>query len=101
MKYLSEFFVLYDSFFETNILLTSMSFKLNSLLLFIKVTFVYLFIINICALSTHSYTCQKKSVKKFYSNLRCLIYTDKNYLVPFVITQNKMSHSKDLSKVFL
>ena len=101
MKYLSEFFVLYDSFFETNILLTSMSFKLNSFLLFIKVTFVYLFIINIYALSTHSYTCQKKSVKTFYSNLRCLIYTDKNYLVSFVITQNKMSHSKDFSKAFL
>ena len=30
MKYLREFFVPYDSFFETNILLASMSFKLNS-----------------------------------------------------------------------
>ena len=29
MKYLSEFFVPYDSFFETNILLASMPFKLN------------------------------------------------------------------------
>ena len=32
MKYLSEFFVPYDSFFEINILLTSMPFKLNSFL---------------------------------------------------------------------
>ena len=28
--YLSEFFVSYDTFLETNILLTSMSFKLNN-----------------------------------------------------------------------
>ena len=32
MKYLREFFVPYDSFLETNILLASMSFQLNSLL---------------------------------------------------------------------
>ena len=32
MKYLSEFFVPYDYFFETNVLLTSMSFKLNRFL---------------------------------------------------------------------
>ena len=49
MKYLDECFVPYDYFFETNVLLTSMSFKLNNL-----------FIIKIYALSTHSYTCQKK-----------------------------------------
>ena len=30
MMYLGEFFVQYDSFFETNILLTFMSFKLNN-----------------------------------------------------------------------
>ena len=59
MKYLSEFFVPYDSFFETNILLTSMLFKLNNL------DFIDLFIIKIYALSTHSYTCQKKNVKFF------------------------------------
>ena len=35
----------------------------------------------------------------FYSNLGCLIYTNKNYLKPFAITQNKKSHSKDLSGV--
>ena len=29
MKYLSEFFVIYDSFLETNISLTSKSYKLN------------------------------------------------------------------------
>ena len=57
MKYLSEFFVPYYSFLETNILLVSMSFKFFVL---IKVTFVDLFIIKIYALSTHSYTCQKK-----------------------------------------
>ena len=39
-------------------------------------------------------------LKNFYSNLECLIYTNKNYMKPFVITQNKKSHSKDLSKVF-
>ena len=33
MKYLSEFFVPYNSFLETNILLTSMSFKSNNFLL--------------------------------------------------------------------
>ena len=43
---------------------------------------------------------RKKNVKNFYSNLGCLIYTDKNYMKPFVITQNKKSHSKDLSKAF-
>ena len=32
MKYLVEFFVPYDSFLETNILLTSMSCKLNNFL---------------------------------------------------------------------
>ena len=51
MKYLSEFFVPHDSFLETNILLAYMSFKLNSFLFYI---------IKIYALSTHSYTCQKK-----------------------------------------
>ena len=59
MKYLSEFFVPYDSFLETNILLTSKSFILNTLL-FVKSTFVDLFIIKIYALSTHSYTWPKK-----------------------------------------
>ena len=32
MKYLSDFFVPYDSFLETNILLASMSCKLNNFL---------------------------------------------------------------------
>ena len=66
MKYLSEFFVPYDSFFETNILLTSMTFKLNSFFVLIKVTFNDLFIIKIYALSTHSYACQEKIQKKFF-----------------------------------
>ena len=60
MKYLSEFFVSYDSFFEANILLTSKSYKLNNFFVFIKVIFVDLFIIKIYALSTHSYTLLKK-----------------------------------------
>ena len=63
MKYLSEFFAPYDYFLETNILLTSMSFKLNSFFVFIKVTFLDLFIIKIYALSTHSSTLLKKNVK--------------------------------------
>ena len=54
MKYLDELFARYNSLFETNILLTSLSFKLNTF--FIKATFI--------DLSTHSYTCQKKNVKK-------------------------------------
>ena len=40
---------------------------------------------------------RKKNVKKFYSNLERLIYTDKNYMVPSMITQNKKSHGEDLS----
>ena len=54
MKYLSEFFVPYDFFFyfETIILLPSMSFKLNNFFVLKKVTFVDLFIIKIYALST-------------------------------------------------
>ena len=44
MKHLDEFFVPYDSLFETNILLTSMSSVLN------------VFVSEIYALSTHSYT---------------------------------------------
>ena len=68
MKYLSEFFVPYDYFFETNILLTSISFKLNNFLIkivLIKVTFIDLFTIKIYALSTHCYTGQKKKCKNF------------------------------------
>ena len=36
MKYLNNLFVQYDSFFETDILSTSMSTILNSLLLFLQ-----------------------------------------------------------------
>ena len=50
MKYLSEFFVPYDSFLGTNILLTFVC---------IKVTFVDFFIIKIYALSTHSHALLK------------------------------------------
>ena len=43
MKYLSEFFVPYGSFFQTNILSRSMSSILNSFLFFVEITFVDLF----------------------------------------------------------
>ena len=62
MKYLSEFFVPYDSFLEYYILLTSMSLKLNNFFVFIKATFIDILIIKIYTLSTHSYSCQKKNV---------------------------------------
>ena len=57
MKYLSEFFVPYDSFLETNILLTSKSCNLNS---FYKVTFVDFFVFKNYCLIAHSYTLLKK-----------------------------------------
>ena len=62
MKYLSEFFVPYDSFLQTNILLASMSVKLNSFLFLLKLSPKFIFITKIYALSTHSYTCQKKNM---------------------------------------
>ena len=43
MKYLSEFFVPYDSFLETNILLTSMSFNLNNFLFLYKLLLLIFF----------------------------------------------------------
>ena len=84
MKYLSEFFVPYDFFFyfETIILLPSMSFKLNNFFVLKKVTFVDLFIIKIYALSTESYTCQKKNVKIFFTVIR--IFT--NNITSFIVT---------------
>ena len=70
MKYLSEFFVPYDSFFETNILLTSKLYKLNNFLLIFLSSKIMLFpLILILA---------EKNVKNFYSNFKRLIYTDKN-----------------------
>ena len=39
--------------------------------------------------------------KMFYSILECLIYTDKNYMLPSMIAQNKKSQSKDLSRISL
>ena len=61
MKYLSEFFVPYDSFLETNTLLTSKSYILNS--------FLFL-IIKIYAFSA-LFLCwvKKKCNKIFYNNL--------------------------------
>ena len=68
MKYLSEFFVPYDSFLESNILLAFKSCILNSFVV-IKSTFVDFFVLKIYALSTHSYTWLKKKIKRFYSTL--------------------------------
>ena len=64
MKYFGEFFVPYDSFFETSILLTSKSCKLNS----------FLFLLSYCSF----FFFAEKNVKKFYINFECLIYSDKN-----------------------
>ena len=44
---------------------------------------------------------RKKNVKFFDSNLECLINTNKNYMVPSMIAQNKKSQSKDLSRISL
>ena len=41
-----------------------------------KSYFYYFFIIKIYALSTHSYTCQKKNVKNFYNNLGCPVHNN-------------------------
>ena len=59
IKYLNEFFVPYDSFLETNILLTSKTY-IKYFLVFIKITFIDFFIFKIYALSTHSYTWLRK-----------------------------------------
>ena len=56
MKHLSEFFVPNGSFFETSILLTSMSHILDNFLFFVKITVVDLFVVENYVLSTHSYT---------------------------------------------
>ena len=53
---LSEFFLPYDSFLETNILLTSQSYMFNSFLFFVEITLVDFFIIKIYAISNHPYT---------------------------------------------
>ena len=53
--HLRKCFAPYDSFFETNILLKSISSILNSFLFLLKINFVDLFIIENYVLSTHSY----------------------------------------------
>ena len=56
MKYLIDLFVPYGSFFETNILLTSMSSTLNYIFIFVEITFFDFFsVFKIYVLSTHSY----------------------------------------------
>ena len=56
MKYLSEFFCTIRFFFETDILVKSMSSDLNSFFVFVKIAFAHFFVFKIYALSTHSYT---------------------------------------------
>ena len=76
MKYLSEFFAPFDSFFETNILLISISFKLNN----------FLFLQKLCSFHSFLYLSEK-NVKIFYNIVRCPIYTNKNYMVPSMKAQ--------------
>ena len=70
MKYLSELFVPYDSFLETDILLTFKSCILNRFLL-CKNYFCSLFYLqNLCSFHSFLYLTQKKKRKKiFYNNL--------------------------------
>ena len=70
IKNLNDLFVPYGSFFESNILLASMSYILKYLFCFYKIYFCYLFVSKIYVLCTHSYTWPKKVKKKiiiFYS----------------------------------
>ena len=56
IKYLDELYLPYCSILETNILLTSISSKLNTFFVFIvKVAFFDFFIVKIYAFSVHSY----------------------------------------------
>ena len=79
MKYLSEFFVPYDSFLETNILLTSKPCILNSflllqkllLLIFLSLNFLYHFF-YLYLFTLIFIMGEKKCKKTFYSNLGIL-----------------------------
>ena len=64
MKYLSEFCVPYDSTFETNILLTSMTFKLNIYIFFYKSYFYcYCYHQNLCFFHSFLYLSEKNCEK--------------------------------------
>ena len=56
VKHLNELFAPYGSFFETNILSTSIAFILTAS------TFFYFFIVEIYVAPTHSYTGWKRNV---------------------------------------
>ena len=68
MKYLSEFFMPYDSFLETNVLLTSKSCKLNSFL-FLKKLLLLIFLSSKFMLFHSFLYFVEKNVKHFNSNL--------------------------------
>ena len=57
-KYLIDFFVQFGSwfFFESNVLLTSVSYILITFFIFLKITFFRFFVAKNHVLSTHSYT---------------------------------------------
>ena len=68
IKYFNELFLPYDTFLETNILLTSIPSILNIFFVFIEFTYFDFFIVEIYAISTHSYTPRKKKYKFFNNN---------------------------------
>ena len=86
-NYLSDLLIdsLTDSLLDS-LSLSSDELKVKSFFVLIKATFIDFFI-KIYALSTHSYTCQKKNLKLFYDNLGCPIHNNKNYMVPSIIIQ--------------
>ena len=55
IKYLNESNLPYFSFLETNILLTSVPF-ISNISVFVEVTFFDFFVVEIYAISAHSYT---------------------------------------------
>ena len=67
IKYLDELYLLYVSFLQTNILLTSISSILNIFLFvfIVKVAFLNFFIIKIYVACTPSYILRRKKVKNF------------------------------------
>ena len=69
IRYLRDFFVPYDSFLETNMLLTSMSSILYMyiyIFVFVEGAFSDFFVVKIYALLTHSYILQIKKTTNFY-----------------------------------
>ena len=73
MKYLVKFFVPYDSLFETNTLLTSMSSVLNSFLFLQKLLLLIFFCLeNLCSFHSFLYWVIKKVKKNNNNNLGIL-----------------------------